>query len=228
MADTVQTTMSETGEVNQNILHSHYAFKGDSQLCWYLKEKMPVMLRFYTLFEVLTILKGIIRDERMFDMRNPAIILCDQDLEKALGMKALHVSQIRELVYKQLTVIPSEYKTEIRQLRAISQITDQPPSTPFVNTRNEPINTAISSASPIAAKVEPDIYKDENSKFAMKPLFRQVLSILPDFNTNQTLFTFAEATALLSKYILLKKESIFDPIKHKISYREKRSSRRSL
>jgi hypothetical protein len=44
---------------------------------------------------VLTILKEIIRDEEMFDMRNPAIILCDKDLEAALNMRALHVTEIR-------------------------------------------------------------------------------------------------------------------------------------
>ncbi len=44
---------------------------------------------------MLTILKEIIRDEEMFDMRNPAIILCDKDLEAALNMRALHVTEIR-------------------------------------------------------------------------------------------------------------------------------------
>jgi hypothetical protein len=48
---------------------------------------------------VLTILKEIIRDEEMFDMRNPAIILCDKDLEAALNMRALHVTEIRYRTY---------------------------------------------------------------------------------------------------------------------------------
>lgn len=215
MADAVPRTMSETREVNQNILHSHYAFKADSPLRGYIKKKRHLLRWFYTLAEVLTILKEIIRDEEMFDMRNPAIILCDQDLEKALGMKALHVTQIREQVYKQLTVIPSEYKEEILQLKEISPIANQPLSTP--NTRNEPINTAISSAGPIATKIEPDIYKDKSSKFLLKPLFRQVLSILPNFDTNHSFFTFEEVTALLCEYIDLKRESIIDPRNKKLA-----------
>jgi hypothetical protein len=44
---------------------------------------------------VLTILKEIIRDEGMFDHSNPAIIRCSPDLDRALNMKALHVTEIR-------------------------------------------------------------------------------------------------------------------------------------
>jgi len=40
-------------------------------------------------------LKEIIRDEGMFDHRNPVIILCGGELEKALNMKALHVTELR-------------------------------------------------------------------------------------------------------------------------------------
>jgi hypothetical protein len=45
--------------------------------------------------QVLNILKEIIRDEGMFDHRNPVIILCGGELEKALNMKALHVTELR-------------------------------------------------------------------------------------------------------------------------------------
>ncbi len=41
------------------------------------------------------ILGEIIGGELMFDRRNPPIILCDKDLEAALNMRALHVSELR-------------------------------------------------------------------------------------------------------------------------------------
>lgn len=44
---------------------------------------------------ILTILKDTIRDEGLYDEKNPSIILCSRDLEEALNMKALHVTEIR-------------------------------------------------------------------------------------------------------------------------------------
>ena len=35
----------------------------------------------------------------MFDQRNPAIIICSRELERALNMKALHVTEIRFVYY---------------------------------------------------------------------------------------------------------------------------------
>jgi len=75
-----------------------------------LNSKRPSTRKFYTLAEILTILKEIIRDEEMFDMRNPAIILCDKNLEMALNMQAMHVIEIRELVYSQLMRLPDTRK----------------------------------------------------------------------------------------------------------------------
>ena len=45
--------------------------------------------------QVLNVLKETIRDEEMFDVNNPSIILCDEELEAALGRKTLSVTQIR-------------------------------------------------------------------------------------------------------------------------------------
>ena len=43
----------------------------------------------------MTILKDAIRSEGLYDEKNPSIIMCSPDLEESLGMKALHVTQIR-------------------------------------------------------------------------------------------------------------------------------------
>ena len=45
--------------------------------------------------QVLTVLKNVIRGEGQFDEKNPSIIMCSPDLEEALNMKALHVTEIR-------------------------------------------------------------------------------------------------------------------------------------
>ena len=78
----------------------------DAPLRTYIKKKLGSVEPRYTLREVLTILKNIISDEEMFDMHNPAIILCDQELGEALNRETLNVTEIRALVYSQLERLP--------------------------------------------------------------------------------------------------------------------------
>ncbi len=55
--------------------------------------------------EVLTWLKEIIRDNLLFDERNPAMIVGDASLEAALRKKKVHVNNIRSVVIQQLTMV---------------------------------------------------------------------------------------------------------------------------
>ena len=45
--------------------------------------------------QVLTALKRVIASDKLYDPQNPTVVLCDQRLEEALDVKALHVSEIR-------------------------------------------------------------------------------------------------------------------------------------
>lgn len=51
------------------------------------------------------LLKDIISEERMYDQRNAAIVLCDPELEEALDVKALHLTEIRLVVAKTVTEV---------------------------------------------------------------------------------------------------------------------------
>ena len=44
---------------------------------------------------MLTALKRVIANDKLYDPQNPTVVLCDQRLEEALDVKALHVSEIR-------------------------------------------------------------------------------------------------------------------------------------
>ena len=46
-------------------------------------------------FQILTALKRIIAKDKLFDPNNPTVILCDDALDDALDVKALHVTEIR-------------------------------------------------------------------------------------------------------------------------------------
>jgi hypothetical protein len=45
--------------------------------------------------QILESLKEIICEERLYDDRNASIVLCDADLELALNVKAVHLTQLR-------------------------------------------------------------------------------------------------------------------------------------
>ena len=100
-------------ELNRSLLNSLFKFKPDSKLQPFIARKTNQDKTIYTLaevsqeveqsqtnvsiecFQVLTHLKDIIRGEKLFDLQNPSIIICYNELEEAINMKALHVTEIR-------------------------------------------------------------------------------------------------------------------------------------
>ncbi len=92
-------------QVNQQYLKSKYKFKEGAPLKEYLQQRVPSFREPCTLVEVLTWLKEIIRDNLLFDERNPAMIVGDAPLEAALRKKKVHVIYIRSVVIQQLTMV---------------------------------------------------------------------------------------------------------------------------
>ncbi len=92
-------------EINQQYLRSKYKFKEGAPLKEYLRQRVPNLGETCTLWEVLTWLKEIIRDNLLFDESNPAMIVGDAPLEAALRKKRVHVNEIRGVVQQQLTMV---------------------------------------------------------------------------------------------------------------------------
>jgi hypothetical protein len=92
-------------EINQQILNSKYKFKEGAPLKEYLRQRVPNFGEAYTLREVLTMLKKIIRDNLLFDENNPSMIVGDAPLEAALGRREMDVNEIRGVVQRQLTLV---------------------------------------------------------------------------------------------------------------------------
>ena len=85
-------------------------FRIGSNLHVYLSFKEPDMIsmetRDCTLFTALSALKKIISRERLYDGRNTTCIICSPDLEIALGMKFLHVTEVKDVVLTQMEYLP--------------------------------------------------------------------------------------------------------------------------
>ncbi len=91
--------------MNQQYLKSKYKFKEEAPLKEYLQQRVTGFREPCTLVEVLTWLKEIIRDNLLFDERNPSMIVGDAPLEVALRSKRVHVNDIRGVVVQQLTMV---------------------------------------------------------------------------------------------------------------------------
>jgi hypothetical protein len=92
-------------EINQQILRSKHKFKEGAPLKEYLQQKVPSLRDTCTLWEVLTMLKEVIRDNLLFDENKPSMIVGDALLEAALGKKEVHVNEIRGVVQRQLVLV---------------------------------------------------------------------------------------------------------------------------
>ena len=93
------------GELNRNQLDNLNKFNKLSKLKNYFMKKTEIENSQYTLNEILTILKTIIFKEKLLDPNYKSIVLCSKDLEEALDMKALHITEIQHQVLAQITKV---------------------------------------------------------------------------------------------------------------------------
>ena len=148
----------------------------------------------------------------MFDPANPSVILCSEDLEEALNMRAFHVTEIRDLVLSHITKVPDQ---SLRK-KFTQQVDICRANTTNVTGSN--LNNGVSrdtSAAPPriirTANISAAVFTDRNAKFTLKPKFLKVVQTVPGTDRQRTVFTYEEITLLLSKYILSRKDEIFDP-----------------
>ena len=87
------------------------SFKKGSSLKAYMDGKTKIIKKFYMIGEVLAILKAVISDEKMYDVRNPSIVLCSPELELVLDRKAFHISELTERIMNQVAWAP-DYSLE--------------------------------------------------------------------------------------------------------------------
>ncbi len=173
--------------------HELRRFVGGSRLRTYLAFKKPesefISTDCTTLYQVMQYLKELIRDEKLYDERNASIVLCDASLETALDVKALHLTELRDKVCLQLKPININRAT-------------QPPvvAGPAAAAATQP---------PVAAASSNRRTVNSNTKFHVKPAFREVLEGV-NVPVEKTVFTFIELAELLSTYITVNSSRFFD------------------
>lgn len=202
-------------ELNKNLLNTFFEFNPLSELRKLLINKTGVEKNYYSLYEILTILKNIIKREELFDHTNPAIVICSKELEKALNCKACHVSELRDLVMSQITKIPEKalrkkYAPQIHNCKETQTDIHSSNLNPEVPRDCQPQSQQQAKTRIKTANFSTTIWTDRNTKFTLTPELLKVIHLVPGTDPLQTIFSYEEVTLLLSKYILLRKDKIFD------------------
>ena len=155
------------------------------------------------LVKILEHLKVIIRLEKLYDPRNTTVMMFDPDLEAALSVRDLHVTEVRDQILKQLIRIRRQnwkenfnnyiYRSE--GTMASSGLTWRPTSRHMARIVN----------------VSTILIKDKEAKFIIKPLLMRLLRAeCEGKDRNKIVFKYEEIVGLLSKYIMKRRNSLFD------------------
>jgi len=185
-----------------NSLLSTYKFKQGSPLKTYLHFKMQEKYKkhlTFTLKHLLDDLKYVLKKEKLYDPLNPAIILCDARLEKALNIKALHVSEVKDHVLSHLVLVYKSFHTKKQPIQIETR-----------NTKRLRLSKEnLESKRLIYPQVEQTFNKD--SDYRMKPLLKAALKQLPHFPSHKRTFNYTEICQYLTKYIIYHKKKLIDP-----------------
>ena len=196
------TSVRHLGERNKVLLDMIVKFKPNMILEDYITNKTGEKKEHYSLGEVLRILKQIITKEELYDDNNPSIIMCSKQLEEALDQKALHVTEIRDIVLGQVEVMPDQTQDHWPKT-----------SSPQVGVQ-EHINAGVVTRS---ASIHRIIKVEDDTPYRLSKGLYEVIKDMMDKESIKETFTYKEIKALLIKYIELRRKQLFDPRNAKVA-----------
>ena len=157
------------------------SFKPDSELKRYVQLKTRITKTFFTLGEIIATLRIIIEGEKQYDERNPALIICSEELKLALKCKALHYKDLKNAIISHLA-FTHEYLGKVGDPKTYS-----PKSKNFAT----------------------HICTNKKAQFKLKNPFLGLIQNTTRINRNRTVFTYEEICALVCKYIRDRRDQFF-------------------
>jgi len=197
--------------IRMKLLKSYHQFKYKSMVN-YFENKTDGYPGPYTLYEIMVILKFLIKEEKQFDANNSGMIICNPDLERVLTIKVLHITQLEELVSLLVTPIPPKLqkllKSKKRQVTKTSKMC-QMMEEELRRKKNEPNQTLANPTQQLER--QPFIpYNNPASRFSFKDDLIKVMKTVPEYDQNKESFSFNEAAQLLSRYIRSNQEKLIN------------------
>ena len=157
------------------------SFKPESELKQYIRLKTRITKTFFTLGEIIAILRTIIEEEKQYEKRNPALIICSEELKLVLKCTALHYKELKIAIISHLA-FTHEYLGKVWDPK---------------------------SHSPKSKCVATHIWTPKKAQFKLKNPFLGLIQNMTRINQNRTVFTYEEICALVCKYIRDRKDQFF-------------------
>ena len=148
----------------------------------------------------------MIQRERLYDPNNTTVIICSTDLERALDMKFLHVSEMADVVSNQMKLVFA-VPTPLPNIVGVSA-TEKPNVHRDLNNNNQndnsrdlesaPQNLANMQTPNIPGNGKPNVSTGNGTKFDIegrywvKPDFLKVLRQVEGVNPTQVVFFYRE------------------------------------
>jgi hypothetical protein len=168
--------------------HCLFTINHNSPLKYFLTSKIYAIPEFFSFHWIATLMTEIIKKEKLFDIQNPYIILCSSELEYIFKCSAFHIKKLNNFLIQHVHQI-----TNLNQLKSSTIVKN---NIFTVKNENEKLNP---------------LSKHTFELFTLMPSFYQLLSTLPQFNSNQKIFTFQEIMNYFFQYITANKIKLFDP-----------------
>ena len=158
-----------------------YSFRQNSELEKFLFAKTGFNLRRFTIKDVIDKLEKIILEEELWDETNQEIIFCSDEMERAIDLKAFHVSELEKKVLEQIIEVDQKNTKPLCSTTSIPR--------KIINKKNK-------------------ILMDQMFQVSI-PLLN-ILKKVPSFNKMGRIFTFKVIAEGFGDYMVMKKNSFFD------------------
>ena len=175
--------MKVADQEGTKLLDRNFNFAQDSQLKKLVESKVTMDGPDFSFQNILIFLKNLILKDGLYDKRNPPIIICSQELETALNIKALHVGELKKAVLKQLVPVAGA----------------MPSIPPWYSTSWTTAATAV------------DRNGYELTEKLRELIIAEIKGMNMEEKEKLNVFTMKQITEGISSYILARKEILFDP-----------------
>ena len=161
------------------------SFKPGSELKQYITLKTGITKTFFAFGEIMAILCAIIEEEKQYQEKNPALIICSEELKKIVKCPALHYNELKSEVINHLA-FTHEYIEEVE------------------DTESHPPKSKCGKC------VYQQIWISNKYEYKLKSPFLQLIQgMTGHVNPKRTVFTYEEICDLICIYLYKGRDQFF-------------------
>ena len=173
-------------------------FRQDSKLYQFLVNRKSDLIKkgllFYRFSTIKLALDLIIRRDKLYDLKNPEVIVCDRDLEDALDVQSYHFTESHGLI-----------EPHLLKAKSTDSLTSSRLCLAEINRSSELFKNSISFPTSILGN-----NFDVTAEYYVHPHLMDVVRSTDLFNNRSSVYPYRHIVHAISRYILSKKHEFFD------------------